>query len=128
MEKHINVVAALQIGCSILGILFALLVYTILNLAGDFSEAPEASFILTIIANSLAVFFTIISVPGIIGGIGLLKRKEWARIVVLIISVLNLFNFPIGTAVGAYSIWALVQPEVVAQFGNKPKEEVTVEP
>ncbi|MGQ8335889.1 hypothetical protein ACUNWD_05010 [Sunxiuqinia sp. A32] len=127
MERHINIVAALRIGVSILGIIIALIVFTVLNLVGNFSGDPQANMILSIIANGLAVFFIILSVPGIIGGIGLFQRKEWARILVLIISVLDLFNFPIGTAIGAYSIWALVQPEVVAQFGSKQTEEGTLE-
>lgn len=126
MEKHINVVAALQIGFSIFGILIALFVSTILNLVGNFAEDPKANLILNIIANAVAIFFTVLAIPGIIGGVGLLKRKEWARILVLILSVLNLFNFPVGTAVGVYSIWALVQPEAIAEF-NKPKEGELIE-
>ncbi len=120
MEKHINIVATIQIGFSIFGVVIAALIYFVLNIAGNLSGDQEANFILNIIANSLTVFFIVLSLPGILGGIGLLKRKEWARILVLIVSVLQLFNFPLGTAVGAYSIWALVQPEVVAEF-NKAK-------
>ncbi|WP_321287198.1 hypothetical protein [uncultured Sunxiuqinia sp.] len=120
MEKHINIVATIQIGFSIFGLVIAALIYFVLNIAGNLSGDQEANFILNIIANSLTVFFIVLSLPGILGGIGLLKRKEWARILVLIVSVLQLFNFPLGTAVGAYSIWALVQPEVVAEF-NKAK-------
>lgn len=128
MEKHINVVAALQIGFSIFGILVAILVYVVLNTVGNFTDDHEASFVLSIVANAIATFFVILSIPGIIGGIGLFKRKEWARILVLILSVLDLFNFPVGTAVGIYSIWALVQPDVVAQFGKNPLNESTLEP
>lgn len=127
MEKHINVVAALQIGFSILGILIAILVYTILHLVGDFTDDREANFILSIVANAVATFFIILSIPGIIGGIGLFKRKEWARILVLILAVLDLFHFPVGTAIGVYSIWALVQPEVVAEFDKNTKNESPLE-
>jgi hypothetical protein len=123
MQKHINIVAALQIGFSIFGILFAFLIYVILNLIGDFTDEPEANVILSIVANAIATVFIILAIPGIIGGIGLFKRKEWARILVLILSVLDLFHFPVGTAVGVYSIWALVQPEVVAEFGKQPTNE-----
>jgi len=119
MEKHINVVAALQIGFSILGLIIGALIFTILFFIGDFVDDADAQTVLTIIANILMVVIVILSIPGIIAGIGLLKRKEWARILTLILSVLDLINFPIGTAVGAYSIWALVQPEVVEKF--KPK-------
>ncbi|WP_339740479.1 hypothetical protein [uncultured Sunxiuqinia sp.] len=123
MQKHINIVAAIQIGFSIFGILFALLIYAILHLVGDFTDEPEANLVLSIIANVVATVFVILAIPGIIGGFGLFKRKEWARILVLILSVLDLFHFPVGTAVGVYSIWALVQPDVVAEFGKKPMED-----
>jgi phage shock protein PspC (stress-responsive transcriptional regulator) len=127
MEKHINVVAVLQIGLSIFGVIVAIAVYTILNVVGNFTDDQEANFILKIIANVIATFFIILSIPGIIGGIGLLKRKEWARVLVLILSVLHLFRFPVGTAVGIYSIWALVQPEIVAVFDKNPQSEPTIE-
>ena len=118
MEKHVNVVAALQIGFSIFGIIVGIVIFTVLYLVGDIAEDPDANFVLTLIANILIIFFTVISLPGIIAGIGLFKRKEWARVLTLILSVLDLFNFPLGTAVGVYSIWALVQPETVRLFKN----------
>jgi Ni,Fe-hydrogenase I cytochrome b subunit len=116
MEKHINIVGALQIGFSILGIIIGGVIFAILHFAGDMSDDQEAQLVLSIVANVLVIFFAVLSIPGIIAGIGLFKRKEWARILTLIISVLDLFNFPLGTAVGVYSIWALVQPETVEHF------------
>ena len=116
MEKHINVVAALHIGFSIFGIIMGVIIFAVLHLVGDIADDHEAEFVLSIIANVMIIFFAVLSIPGIIAGIGLFKRKEWARILTLIVSVLDLFNFPLGTAVGAYSIWALVQPETVEHF------------
>ncbi len=111
MEKHINVVAALQIGYSILGLIIGIVFFVLFHFIGDFVDDHDANFVLSIIANVVMVMVTILSIPGIIAGFGLFKRKEWARILTLIISVLNLLSFPIGTAVGVYSIWALVQTE-----------------
>ena len=116
MEKHINIVASLQIGFSILGIIIGVVIFAVLHFAGGLSGDHQAQFVLSIVANVLIIFFAVLSIPGIIAGIGLFKRKEWARILTLIISVLDLFNFPLGTAVGVYSIWALVQPETVEHF------------
>ena len=48
------------------------------------------------------IFF---SIPTLIAGIGLLTRKSWAMLFALIIGCLKLFSFPIGTAIGVYSIW-----------------------
>ncbi|MCD6353923.1 MAG: hypothetical protein J7L95_00080, partial [Prolixibacteraceae bacterium] len=115
-EKHISIVAALQIGLSIFGILVGITVFTILYFVGDFADDQEAQFILSLIGKIVVVLIVILSIPGIIAGIGLLKRKEWARILTLIISALNLFSFPFGTAVGVYSIWAMAQPEIIELF------------
>lgn len=119
MEKHINVVAILQIGFSILGLLIGGVLFTLFVLLGSFIQEPDAQVVFGIIAKVVMVVLVVLSIPGIIAGIGLLKRKEWARILTLILSVLDLINFPIGTAVGVYSIWALVQPDVVEQFKSK---------
>jgi len=116
MEKHINIVASLQIGLSVLNILIGIFIFTVLYLIGDFSGDAQAEMILSIIAKVLIAFIALCSIPGIITGVGLFKRKEWARILALIISVIHLINFPFGTAVGVYSIWALVQPEVLEKF------------
>jgi len=118
MERHINVVAALQIGYSILGLIIGIVLFVVFNVIGDFVDEQEAQIVLPIIANVLITIVTIFSIPGIIAGIWLFKRKEWARILTLILSVLHLLSFPLGTAVGVYSIWALVQPENVEAFKN----------
>ncbi|HBL77258.1 MAG: hypothetical protein A2W90_15630 [Bacteroidetes bacterium GWF2_42_66] len=116
MEGHLRTVASLHIALSILGFLLAIVLYSILSLIGNFVEDQNAEFILTIIANVLAIFLFILAIPGLIGGIGLLKYKEWARILILIVSALKLLSFPIGTAIGVYSIWVLVQKETTDLF------------
>jgi len=111
MEKHLTVVAALQVGFSILGILAAIIVYTVLRSVIHIADDPEAARILSIVARWVSLFLLIISIPGLIGGIGLFMKKSWARILVLIISVLDLLNIPIGTAIAVYTIWVLVQDD-----------------
>ena len=119
MEKHVNVIAALRIGFSILGLIIGILVFIILYIVGNTTRDHDAQVVLPIIANVLIIFFVLMSIPGIIAGIGLFKRKEWARILTLILSVLDLVNIPLGTAIGIYSIWALVQAETVELFRKK---------
>ena len=118
MEKHINVVAALQIGLSIFNLFIAFLIFTVLKLVGVSVDEPEGGMVLSIIADVLAIVFIVISVPGLLAGLGLYKRKEWARILTLILSIIEIFSFPFGTAIGIYSIWALIQPETVSAFEN----------
>ncbi len=123
MEGHIRTVASLHIALSILGFLLAIVLYSILSLIGNFVEDQDAEMVLTIIANALAIFLFILAIPGFIGGIGLFKYKEWARILILIVSALKLLSFPIGTAIGVYSIWVLVQKETTDLFNTATAEQ-----
>jgi hypothetical protein len=113
MKQHITVVAALNIGLGALGVLLSIITFVVLTGIGVLSGDRDALPILTFIAVIAAGFLAVISVPDTIGGIGLLKRQPWARILVLILSVLKLINFPLGTIVGVYSIWVLMQDEAV---------------
>lgn len=116
MEKHINTVAALQIGLCLFNLLAALTLYSIIRLIGGFIDEPSGEMILNVIAKIAGTFLVLLSIPGIIAAMGLYRRKEWARILTLILSVIGIFNFPFGTAIGIYSIWVLIQPESVSAF------------
>ncbi len=60
------------------------------------------------------LFVAVFTVPGIVGGIGLLKRQRWARILVLVFGFVNLVSFPpIGTALGIYTLRILFKKETV---------------
>lgn len=120
MEKHLTAVAALHVGLSILGGLIGIFVFVLLTGIGVIAREKEAFFILSIIGTAVGVFFLVLCVPGVIGGIGLFKRREWARILVLILSAIDLLNIPFGTALGIYSIWVLVQEETIQFFRPKP--------
>jgi hypothetical protein len=50
------------------------------------------------------------ALPQLIGGLGLYARRPWARWLILAISVPYLFALPLGTALGAFGLWALLSP------------------
>ena len=119
-ETHVKIVAWLHIVLSALGLLVTALVFLVfvgIGLLLAASDETAAMGIFAVIATIVGVFLLLVSVPGLIGGIGLLQRQNWARILVLILSVLQLFNIPFGTAVGIYSLWALTREETMALFG-----------
>ena len=58
-----------------------------------------------------------LSLAWVIGGVGLLKHWNWARMLVLVLSVVALVGLPIGTLVGIYTIWVLVQGDTEVLFG-----------
>jgi hypothetical protein len=116
MEGHIKAVGALCIALSVIAILVGGFIFVLLAGIGFAVQDGDASAVLSTIGFVIGAFLTIVSIPGIIGGIGLLNRREWARILVIVISALHLINIPIGTIIGGYSIWVLVQPETVRLF------------
>ena len=53
---------------------------------------------------------------------GLKKKKNWAKIVGIILAVISLANFPIGTALGIWLLINFFSPEGKAWFeGGAPK-------
>lgn len=116
MEGHVKAVGALCIGLSIIAVLAGAFILVLLAGIGFSSYDEDASAILPAVGLIAGFFLTVVALPGIIGGIGLVKGREWARILVIVISALQLINIPIGTAIGAYSIWVLVQPETIRMF------------
>ncbi|HEX4773538.1 MAG TPA: hypothetical protein VH351_22090 [Bryobacteraceae bacterium] len=57
-----------------------------------------------------------ISAVGLVAGWGLLTWKNWARILTIVLGVLNLINFPFGTALGIYTLWVLLPAESEKEF------------
>ncbi len=55
-------------------------------------------------------------IAGIVAGWGLLRLKSWARWLTVVLAVLSLILFPIGTVIGALIIWYLLQDHVRLVF------------
>lgn len=113
MEKHVTLVAIINIVFGTIGILVGLFLFIVLIFGGLVSGDSEAMAITSIVGTTLCGFFLLFSIPELIGGIGLIKHRSWARILVLIIAILDLINIPIGTAIGIYTIWVLLNEETV---------------
>lgn len=62
----------------------------------------------------IAVMLGVFGVIHLILAWGLYERKQWARPLGLVIGFLALIRFPLGTALGIYTIWVLL-PEMSAR-------------
>lgn len=58
----------------------------------------------------------VLAILYIITGWGLWKLKSWARIVAMILAVISLLSFPIGTIIGIVVLWYLFKPEIKTAF------------
>jgi hypothetical protein len=120
MKQHVTFVGALHIGFGILGLIGAVALYLSFNFALGFVEhEPIAVTVLETLRIALPLLILFFSVMDIVGGIGLFSYTIWGRILVLILSAINCFNIPFGTASGVYSIWVLMNKEVIELFEKK---------
>ena len=116
MEIHVKVLAWLYIIFGALGTLTGLGLMAVLSFIGIAGAAsdPDAWLalpILGITGAALGVFILILSLPGIIAGVGLLKYRPWARILTIVLSALNLMNIPFGTILGIYGLWVMLSDD-----------------
>jgi hypothetical protein len=124
MKKHVTVVGALHIGLGTLGLIGAMVIFFALRFArGVVGNDEIPSVVLGFLSVSLPLLVGGLSALGVVGGIGVLAFKPWARILVMVISVIGCINIPIGTLAGVYSLWVMMQDETVKLF--KPEQKVT---
>jgi hypothetical protein len=65
--------------------------------------APVGVF--TVILAFIMLWSLILTLPSLVAGYAMLKRKSWARMACIVAGVLETMSFPIGTAVAIYSFW-----------------------
>lgn len=107
MRTHITIVALMNIvfgallafGGVMLALGLGLLGITTGDLVGSLVMGTAG-----VVGGLLMVAFAL---PQLIGGVGLMARKSWARYVLIVTSAIGLFKFPIGTALSVYALWVL---------------------
>ena len=115
-DQHLKVLSILYIAGSALLLLGAAIVFVVFVVGGLFSGEVAPVVASSLFGTALSGFLVLLAIPGILGGVGLLYHREWARILVLVLGFLNLVNFPLGTLLGVYTIWALMRDEATEHF------------
>ena|ERR1700736_6347945 len=125
MVNHVKVLGILHIVFGALGIMVALglLLFFgglagVIGVAGDTARENRAAAagVLSIIGAVIFFVVLLLSLPGLIAGIGLLQFRPWGRILGIVISALDLIHVPFGTALGVYGLWVLLSNETEALF------------
>jgi hypothetical protein len=113
MDIHARIAACLHIATAVL-ILFVLLVLgAIVGAFGALGAGVGFDPRLTEWVGGLGVLFLVLlallPLAELVGAVMLLRGSEVGRVLTIIFSVLSLVNIPIGTAIGIYSMWALLR-------------------
>jgi hypothetical protein len=64
----------------------------------------------------IAIVAVVSAALALLVGYSLLMRKPWGRTLAIIGSILSLLKFPIGTALGAYTLWVLAPAASGAEY------------
>ncbi len=116
MDQHVKILGWCFIVYSGLLLLLAIFLFVVIGGAGIISGDRDAMLITGAIGTIMGSLFAILSLPGLITGFGLLKLKSWSRPVGIVLGALNLMAVPIGTALGIYALWVLLNPQTLALF------------
>lgn len=70
------------------------------------------------LVGSIAVLILLKGVACFAAGWGLLERESWARLLAIILAIVSLFNVPFGTALGIYTLWALLPAQADEEYSR----------
>jgi len=122
VNTHVNVLGTLFIVFGVFYVILALgsslfmgMIATFVGAQGG-DDALIGATVLGLAGTALFVFWLCLGIPGIITGWGLLKRKNWARILGIVLSAVRLIHIPIGTVLGAYGLWVLFSKDTEDLF------------
>lgn len=111
MDKHINILGWLYIVMGVLVIGTACLVFLGMFVGGLMTEEIEGFMAMSVMAVFIAGFMMVMALPSLFAGYGLLKRKNWARILGIVLGFFQFVSFPFGTAVALYTFYVLFQKD-----------------
>src|SRR5450759_76174 len=122
MKKHVTVVGAIQIGIGILSLIGAVATFFALRFAMGMTgnEGDETGqMVIRFLSVSLPILIVFLATLSLVGGIGLLAYKPWARYLVIVVAALGCLFIPIGTLSGVYALWVLLQDDTIKLFEQK---------
>jgi hypothetical protein len=111
MRDHLKILGWLYAASGAVVLLLAVVLGTLFGVAGVVAGGAEGGALIGGIGLAFAVFIAALGIPSLICGWGLLNYKPWARVLGIVLSALQLANFPVGTAIGGYGLWVLLNDE-----------------
>jgi hypothetical protein len=119
VQQHITILGWLYLVGHAIFLVVGVFVFVLLTGIGVATGEAEARTVLGVVGTSVGLLLAALAIPGLLAGYGLLAKKPWARILAIVVGVLGLVNFPIGTAIGLYTFWVLTQ-ETAAEYFAAP--------
>jgi hypothetical protein len=130
MERHVRIIGLLYV---FLGVSLVLLGVGVLFLFGGAaltgSDEQTGSGVVVSLVGAVGgmvfLLLSLLSIPALVAGVGLLRRRRWARIVTILLSgfilmvpiLTGLGKFaPLSTLLALYSLWVLLSKRTEPLF------------
>jgi uncharacterized membrane protein (DUF2068 family) len=115
VAKHVHLLGILWIAFGLFRLIPAFGLLTFQRMGFPFVPVGFRNWIWPV-AFPFAVVFLAMAALDFLVGWGLLQRARWARVLALVMGVIALIHVPFGTALGIYTLWALLPAEAEAQY------------
>lgn len=116
MRDQVNVLGWLFVAFGSIMVLVALIVFLILAGSGVASGDHQAMLVTGTIGTAILILLTILSIPNLLAGWGLLKLRPWSRVLAMVLAALHVFAFPFGTLLCVFAFYTLLKPETERLF------------
>jgi hypothetical protein len=125
MAQHVKILGILHIVFGALGVFAAMIVLlvfgglsAIVGMSDRAADVPAPVF--GVIGGVVFIVILVLSLPGLIIGVGLVRFRPWARFGGIVLSAFDLLGFPFHTILGIYGLWVLLNRETEQMFGVPP--------
>jgi hypothetical protein len=116
---HVKLIGVLWLALSAMEVIGGLVILLIGNtIIEHIPDGPQTMFMpfLHLIILAVGAFVLAKALVGFMAGYGLLQYEPWARMLTIVLACIALLHFPFGTALGVYSLWALLPAEAAREY------------
>ncbi len=108
----LGILILIQGGLTLLTGVFLLIMYGVFGVAligaGGNNDARIAGGVVLVVAVVVCVVIAVFSALYLFTGFKIRQQQSIGRTLGIVVSVLSLFSFPLGTALGVYGLWFLL--------------------
>jgi hypothetical protein len=112
VDRHLDLLSLLLIVAGLLAGLTAVSLMALGIGAAILMASPQSAGVAASVAAGtffvLAILLLAYAAASVAAARGLRRREPWSRLLALILSLINLFVVPFGTALGIYAFWVLL--------------------
>jgi hypothetical protein len=110
VARHLTVLGLLWIILSVMRLIPGAAMMALGHMHFPFMLMPIPQPVRLFLAPFLGAIGLVISgfaIAGLIAGGGLMAHRPWARMLAIVLGCISLIHFPLGTALGIYTLWVL---------------------